>query len=274
MQGAGVNPSGLGSFFEKLRGQEYVPESQQVEYVRTHPLTSNRISALETLIATTDLRDKPYPDTWIEQHARMKAKLIGFINPGRVAWEYDDRDQSVAAQYARSIAAYRQNEIPEAISLIDGLIKIEPDNPYFHELKGQMLVDFSRIEEALPSYKRAVALMPEAGLFRIALGHALIESTGSSNARLKEAIPQLKEALKTEKRSGRVHRLLATAYGRLGEEGMAKLHLAEEAFLERNLSYAGQQAKAAQESFKASSPEWIAARDIITQIENLEPISN
>lgn len=270
---AGMDPSGLASFLQKLEDEELLPASQQSEYMRTHPITRTRVEAAEALIAKSDLAGKSYPPLWIEQHARMKAKLIGFINPDQVAGAYDAGDTSVAARYARTIAAYRLNDIPSALRGIDELITQEPENPYFHELKGQMLVDFSRIEDAIPSYRKSVQILPDAPLLRVATAHALIES-GNDQARLEEAITHLDRALIKEQRNSRAHRLMATAQGRLGHESRAKLHLAEEAVLQGRLPYAKAQAEAALKGFRTGSPEWIQAKDVLSHIGNLEQLQN
>ncbi len=270
---ASLNPTGLGTFLQKLQNEELLPTSQQSEYVRTHPLTSDRINTVEVRVAKSAHKDQSFPALWIEQHARMKAKLIGFTAPGRVAWEYDDKDTSIPARYARAIAAYREDHVEEALQQIDALLKDEPQNPYFFELKGQMLVDFSRIEEALPPYRTSIDLLPDAPLLRIALAHALIES-GDRPDRLKEAIGHLQRAARKETRSTRIHRLLAIAHGRLGDETTAKLHLAEEAVLQRRIPYAKAQAQAVLASASPESSQYLRAKDLLTYIETLKPLDN
>lgn len=263
---AGINPTGLLTFMEKLEEEELVPTSQQSEYVRSHPLTRNRVMAIEDGVSRSMVKSKPLPARWIDQHARMKAKLIGFLHPGRVAWTYDDRDRSIPAIYARAIAAYRQNQVKQALSLTDELIKQEPDNPWFHELKGQMLVDFSRVREGIPAYEKALALAPDAALIRIALAHAQIETAKDESATLKQAITNLKRAHKSEPRSTRVHRLLATAYGRLGNDAAARLHLAEEALLQGKKDYAKTHAEYAAANLPKGTPDWLRAQDILSFI--------
>jgi predicted Zn-dependent protease len=270
MTEAGLDPTGLPSFLAKLEDEELLPASQQSEYIRTHPISRNRVEALQTRLQKAKATGQGFDALTLEQHKRMKAKLTGFSNPGHVVWKYDDRDTSVAADYARAIAAYRQNKPDEALARIDDLIQREPENPYFLELKGQVLVDFSKIKEALPAYETAVKKLPQAPLLRVALAHALMESGGGDDV-LKQAIEHLEIALGREPRSTRTHRLLATAYGRLGREDIAKLHLAEEALLQRRFDYARDQANAALESFPAGSREALRARDIINYLDNLKP---
>ena len=139
MKRANMNPTGVLTFLQKLEGEELLPASQQSEYVRSHPLTRNRISTIEAQVESSPLTDKQFPPEWLEQHARMKAKLTGFIHPERIAWDYDIKDTSIPAIYARAIAAYRQNKLDDSITLTDQLLAKEPQNPYFHELKGQIV---------------------------------------------------------------------------------------------------------------------------------------
>ena len=268
LNGAKVNPQGLSSFLEKLASQEFLPASQQSEYVRTHPITRNRIDALENNLSTSPYKDSRVSEDWYEQHRRMKAKLLGFIDPGRVPWVYSDSDKSIPARYARAIAAYKKNEVAKALDEIDGLLEIEPENPYFLELKGQMLMGFGKVKEAVPFYRKSVSLTPKAGLIRIDLGRALMES-GEGEPAIKEAIKTLEQAKRDEPRSTRVYRLLATAYGRLGNEDMAKLYLAEEAVLQGRFPYARTLAEAALKNLKKDTPEALRAQDLLEYIDTV-----
>lgn len=263
MEAANMNPEGLLTFMRKLEGEELLPQTQQSEYIRSHPLTRNRINALESKVSASTKTHLSVPAEWNDQHARMKAKLTGFINPANVSWTYDDRDTSIPAIYARSIAAYRQDDIKTALNQIDKIIAREPQNPYFYELKAQMLVDFGRIDEALPLYQKASTLDPDSGLIRMALAQTQIQSDGPDKALLKDAISNLKRAAQEEPRSTRVHRLLATAYGKIGDDPNARLHLAEEALLQGKRPYAKSQAEIALKGLKEGSTAALRARDII-----------
>ena len=184
-------------------------------------------------------------------------------------WNYPDGDKSIAADYARAIAAYRQNKVEDALTRMDALLTREMDNPYFLELKGQMLLDFGRVEDALPYYKKSVDILSHAPLIRIAYAQALIESAGQNahKDRLDDAITQLERAVRDEPRSSRTYRLLATAWGRKGNEPMAWLYLAEEALLKQDKEYAKKQATAALNGLEKGSRPWIRAQDILIYLE-------
>ena len=267
LDNAGVNPIGLVTFLEKLSSQELLPASQQSAFARSHPLSRDRIEALEARLPNAKNRDTPAPAAWNEQHARMKAKLMSFITPQQVVYAYPERNQSIAAQYARTIAAYRTNKVDAALKGADKLIAAEPKNPFFHEIKGQMLFDFGRAKESAVSYQRAIELAPQSGLIRTALARAQIESSGKSKAGLESAISHLKRAQQDEPRSSQVKRLLATAYGRLGQEPQARVYLAEEALLQGRNKEARSMASSAMKFLPAGSPELQRARDVINSID-------
>jgi predicted Zn-dependent protease len=266
MTDAGLNPEGLPSFLEKLSSQELLPLSQQSQYVRTHPLTRDRIEALEHRVETSPLRGKSKPDNWQSSYLRVKAKLSGFTVPQQVALRYPPSNQSVEAQYARAIAAYRSNQFQSALTKIDALIVQEPKNPFFHELKGQILFDNGRASESIAPYEKALDLMPEAGLIRLGLARSLIESSGKNTDRLNQAINHLKRVEKDEPRVVSTKRLLATAYGRLGREAEARVFLAEENLMRGRKKEALDMARVTLSRLKPNSPEALRAQDIINSV--------
>lgn len=262
LQDAQLPVDGFASFMEKLSSQELLPESQQSEYVRTHPLTRDRIDFLQNTIAQ-QRRKGSIPPEWTELHNRMKAKLNGFIFPERAV---RDTGPSVASRYSRAIALYRRAQTKDALALLDTLIKEEPKNPWFLELKGQILFEGGRIEEAIPPYARAVEYAPDSGLIRTAYAHALLEARENKTARTQDAIKELQRALRREPQSALIHRLLATAYGRLGQEGMSRLHLAEQAALRGQADAARREATLAQKKLPEKSAAWLRAQDILDLI--------
>lgn len=262
LQGAHLPVTGFLSFMEELSSQELLPESQQSEYVRTHPMTRDRIDFLENTVKNAK-GGGSVPPEWVDLHARMKAKLLGYLWPDRAL---QDRGDSVASRYGRAMAHYRKGKTAEALTLLDGLIAQEPDNPYFHELKGQILFESGQIDAAAAVYARATQLAPQSGLIRTAYAHALLESKTDAQKNTAEAIRQLEQALRSEPRSAEAHRMLAIAYGRQGNEGTSRLHLAEEAYLTGKNAFAKTEARMAMEKLKKGSPGWLRAQDIVEAV--------
>lgn len=261
---AGMSAEGLLRFLERLADQELLPASQQDPFIRTHPLTQDRISAVRHHVETSPHTGKPLPAAFHEMHRRMQAKLLGFLHPQTALRRFWADDTSVAARYGRAIALYRQSDLAGALPLIDALIAEEPDNPFFHELKGQMLFEHGRIGEALEPYRRAVELMPDSALLRAELAHALIET--NDPARLDEALEHLQVSTRLDRRSPFAWRLMATAWGRKGNEGMAAYALAEEALARGDKELARAQAEKAEALLPAGSPGWLRAQDIRTVV--------
>jgi len=144
---------------------------------------------------------------------------------------------------------------------VDALIAGDVANPYFQELKGQILFEEGRPAEAVASHREAVRLKPDAPLLRVNLAHALIETNDKAN--LDEAIDQLKRAVVAEKDNTMAWRLLAQAYASQGKEGEARLASAEYYFAGGDEKQATQFALRARSMLDPGSIEWRRAVDIV-----------
>ncbi|PZP55376.1 MAG: peptidase M48 family protein, partial [Micavibrio aeruginosavorus] len=267
--GAQINPTGIVTFLTKLSSEELLPTSQQSQFMRSHPLSRDRIDILRSKVETSPLDKKPLPAEWSDQYQRTKAKLMGFVTPQQVTYTYKSTDNGIPSLYARAISAYRMSHLKEALILTDQLLAKEPSNPYFLELKGQMLYEFGRARDSLSPYEKALAAKPSAGLIRIAYAQSLIDTAGKSPAMLDKAIEQLKRAQLDEPRTSRVKRLLATAYGKKGDETRARVYLAEEALMQGRKSQAVSMAKSAMAGLPKNSPEYLRAQDVVASVDGL-----
>ncbi|MDX2027069.1 MAG: M48 family metalloprotease [Alphaproteobacteria bacterium] len=264
---SGMTSRGMMEFFGKMAGQEMLPADRQVEFVRTHPLTGDRIDAVRQHLENSSLKDAKLDPKFYTMHERMKAKLLGYLQPETALLRYTDKDPRLPARYARAIALYRTSRADRALALVDGLIKEEPSNPFFYELKGQILMENGRVQEAVGNYKKSVELLPDSSLLRQAYAHALLETKDA--ARLDLAIQQLIEANRLEDRMPFTWHLLAVSWGRKAEltkdtqyEGMATYALAEEAVAQGHDKAAGQLADRAMKALPKSTPYWLRAQDI------------
>ncbi len=171
---------GFLNFMQTLMNQEALMSVNQDPYVRTHPLTQDRIDEIQHHVDTSPWSNATWPPQYEDMHRLAVAKLVAFLYPaGEALRLYPESDTSVPGRYARAIAYYRIPDLDRALPLIDGLIAERPNYPYFHELKGQMLYENARLKEAIPEYQLAVKLQPFSALLRTELGTAEIVSDDS-----------------------------------------------------------------------------------------------
>ena len=266
---AGQSARGLLQFFQILQAEELLSGVRQDPYLRTHPLTSQRIEYVRNHVEHSRFSDVPDTSANVEMLKRIKVKLGAFTAPpSSTLAAYPESDQSVLARYARAIAYYRVPKLEKALPIIDGLIRDYPNDPYFRELKGQMLFENGRIAEAAAPYEEAVRLAPGAPLLRISLAQVYVESSDPKVN--KRAIAYLNDALRSEDKETTGWHLLATAYGRDNQIGMAALALAEEGLSAGKKKDATQQAIRAKALLPKNSASYNRAESIQREAEKIE----
>lgn len=262
---AGVSGKGLVEFFNNFRYQEVFSEARRYAYFRSHPISSDRIAGLQAKVVHQPAYDKAPSPEMIAEYDVMKAKLDGFLNPGVAITKYGEKDASYPARYARSIAYYQLKQPDKALKIIDELLLEQPENAYLWELKGQILFEFGRAKEAEAPQRRSVELMPDAPLLRINLGQTLIALDEPD--KLDEGVAELRKAVTQEDDNAVAWRLLATAWDRKGEEGLARLATAEYNFAIGQAQQARVFAMRAREKLSKDSPQWRRATDIVLASE-------
>jgi predicted Zn-dependent protease len=262
------SPEGLLEFFRVLDTQNLRINSEGNVYLRTHPLTRDRIAFMEGAVERSPYRDaRPDPELVME-HARAVAKLDGFLaNPAQVMARR--KSGSLPDRYARAVAYYRIPDLDNALHLVDGLIEERPEDPYFYELKGQMLFENGRVAEAAGPYRQAVRYRPDSALLRLGLARALLEAEGDRH--VDEATALLHEVVRLEPNNAGAWRFLGIAEGRRGREGPAALALAEQAVLLRNRRDADLYVRRAQQLVQRDDPNWYRLQDLARAAEDIEP---
>lgn len=269
LERTGQSARGLAEFLHTIENQEFLSPANQAPYVRTHPVTRERVRNVEDHLRKSRFSDAPVATGFDEMHRRMVAKLHAFIDfPTSTLDRYPESDTSIAARYARAIAYYRIPDLDKALPLIDGLIRDEPANPYFHELKGQMLFENGRIQESLAPNAEAARLLPESSLLRIGLARSQIES--QNPALLKDAIQNLLVATGSDPLYAFGWDQLAVAYGRDGQLGLSALAQAEAALVRGRKKDALFHAVRAEKRVDKASAAWLRLQDIkrVTQVKD------
>ena len=261
LSAAGISGRGSLEFFKKLQNQEYRLAIYATDsYERTHPLSSERISILEDLYKKDPAWDRPSDPRLEARFQRVKAKLLGFVNSRQAINKYPESDQTVPAHYARAYA-YHLGAYPEkALSEAEALLKTNPHDPYFLELKGQILLESGRPAEAVAPLREATERSGRAPLIASMLGHALISTEDKKN--YAEAKNILKTAVSVDNQNPFAWYQLGMIYDQEGDTPRAALATAERNNLEGNPKLALASAEMAMRGIPAGSPDYLRAQDI------------
>lgn len=262
------SPKGMLEFMELLGDQELMVSVKQDPYVRTHPLTRDRVAAIRDAVQRSKWTNQPSSPDYDEPFRRMRAKLYAYLEPPiRTFQRFKATDTSLEARYARAIAAYRKPDLGTALPLMDGLIAERPKDPYFYEMKAQILFENAQGAEAVPLYKKAVEMLPDNALLRVELAQAQIEQ--DDPVMLAEAEANLNTALEREPTNATGWQQLGIVYGKKGDEGMASYAMAEDALLEGRPVDASFLANKAERMLpKKNGPIWLRLQDIKERAES------
>ena len=259
----GQSAKGMHETFKRLADQILFHTQHMSPYMQSHPLPSDRVASLEGMAKASPYWEHKDAPALQARHELMRAKLYGFMErPDAVGRRYPAAETSLASRYARAISAYRFADPRGAISQIDALIQAQAQNPYFHELKGQALLEAGKPAEAIAPLRQAIALAPSPALIQVMLGQALIAT--HDRARIDEAISILQVALTREPESPDAYGHLAMAYGQKNDLARADLASAQAAFMRGDLRTAREIATRAKTRFPVGSPGWVKADDIAT----------
>ncbi|GGN41313.1 hypothetical protein GCM10011349_03250 [Novosphingobium indicum] len=264
---AGLSGRGSIEFFKKLQNMEYrygYSQRSQDEFFSTHPLTSDRIATLQdTYQKDPAWNAKPDP-TIQKRFVRMKAKLYGYLaEPRDVFRRYPLTDNSVPAHYARAYAYNRESKLDEARAETDALVAQDPEDPYFLELQGQILLESGKPTEALAPLREATQLTANQPLIATLFGHALMATEDPAN--FKEAERVLRAAVVRDRENPFAWYQLGTIYAANGDMPRARLASAEQQVLSGRMQEALVSARAAEAGLATGSPDWLRAQDIEMQ---------
>jgi predicted Zn-dependent protease len=259
---AGISGKGSLSFFKKLQNQEFrLAIPQDDPYSRTHPLTGDRMALLENLYKADPAWDKPTDPALEDRFQRVKAKLFGYVeDPKRTLIKFPESDKSIPARYARAYAWHKSAYPERANEEVDALLRINPKDPYFLELKGQILLESGKPDEALAPLRQAVELAPDQPLIAALFGHALISTEDRDN--FEEAKQVLRSAIGRDNSNPFAWYQLGIIYDREGNAAGAALATAERHSLQGNAAAAMASAQAAMAGMKPGTRECLRAQDI------------
>ncbi len=258
---AGISGKGMLDFFGKLQNLEYrLAIYSKDSFDRDHPLSSERVQALQQTLQRDPAWNKPTDPQLEARFERVKAKLLGFVDPRQAVVKYPESDQSVPAHYARAYAYHLGGYPDKAESEANALLAIDPHDPYFLELKGQILLEDGKPKEALAPLREATERSGNAPMIAAMLGHALVETNDAKN--FDEAKEILKVAVNRDNEDPFAWYQLGIIYDHEGDQPRAQLATAERSNLQGDPKMALASAQMAMKGIPPGTPDYLRAQDI------------
>jgi predicted Zn-dependent protease len=174
--------------------------------------------------------------------------------------KFPARDQSVPARYARAYAYHRGGYPDAANREVDALLAAAPHDPYFLELKGQILLESGQPKQAIPYLRDAVQQSRSTPLIAALLGNALVATEDPGD--FKEAAQVLRVAVQRDNENPQAWYDLGLVYTRMGDEARASLASAERFSLQDQPQLALANAEIAMRGLKPGTPDFIRAQDV------------
>ncbi|MBX7514017.1 M48 family metalloprotease [Qipengyuania sp. GH38] len=268
---AGITGRGSLTFFGKLLNMEMrrgFSQDEEAGFWRTHPLSGDRISTLRGTYEKDPAWNRPSDPAIEARFQRIKAKLKGYVaDPEHTLRDYPESDASTPALVARAYAYHKQAKMEMALDTADRLIERQPADPYFLELKGQVLLESGRPGEALDYLREATQLSRSEPLIASLFGHALIATEDESN--YEEAERVLRASVGRDRYNPFAWYQLGVVYAARGDMPRARLASAEQQVMKREYALAMRSAQAAEAGLPVGSPDWLRAQDIGMQARAL-----
>ncbi|MEO0399680.1 MAG: M48 family metalloprotease [Pseudomonadota bacterium] len=270
LERSGKSGKGAIDVWARMRNQQIIRGFTINPYQQSHPLAMERLTALQQRVEASPYYDVADSEEDILRLEMIKAKINGFLSEPDVALrQYPVSDVSAPARYARAVAYYRNADIDKGLAEIDSLLAEQPENAYFHELKGQMLFEFGRIKDSIAPHAESVRLDPGEALLRLNLGRALVATEDAEQ--LPDAVRALKTAVLIEQDNAYAWFELSRAYGFQGNLPMAHLATAESKYHAGAKGEAAVFAQRAIKDLSKGTPEYRQAADIIQAARNAGP---
>lgn len=260
----GQSAKGMLTTFERFSNALALSGSNIDPYRISHPMPRERIANLETLARSSPYFDKPDSPALQQRHDLMRGKIAAYTGGGASVLRTFRKDpRNIGARYGDAIATYLNGSSQSALSKIDVLIKEQPKNPYFQEIRGEILLKQNKASDAAKAFQKANALdSRKSSLIRMSYGRALMLSGTPAN--LQASIKEIKAGIASDREYPTGYGYLAQAYAQMGDMVRSDLASAEQKYYSGKIQDAQIFAIRAQRSLKSGTPEWIQAQDIIS----------
>jgi predicted Zn-dependent protease len=234
---AGYDPRGMVGFFERMQRSNRLNEFKGApSYLRTHPLTVERIADMQSRVES--LPPRLVPDSFEYRLARAKLRAAsGSANEQVTYFRNQLADRTVLRPredvFGLAIALRRARDFADAEKELATIRTGETAHPAFESLAAQLQADQGRTEAAIATYRAALKTHPR---YR-GLVHGLVQLLLESG-RHAEAIAMLDERVRESPDDAKLYELQSRAFAATGKRLAQHRAQAEAYFRRGNLAAA------------------------------------
>ncbi|TGW02137.1 M48 family peptidase, partial [Mesorhizobium sp. M2D.F.Ca.ET.145.01.1.1] len=152
---------GMLKTFHRFQTALSLSGAQVDPYRISHPMPQDRIANLEVLVKQSPNVDKLDAPTLQQRHDMMRVKIAVYMEGQAAAARLIQKMRGgMAALYGDAQSTYLYGNLDAALAKTNALIKAQPKNAYFQELRGDILMKANKPRDAADAYAKAVSLDP------------------------------------------------------------------------------------------------------------------
>jgi len=246
LQQAGFDVGGMGSFFERMQKATRLYENNAPAYLRTHPLTSERIADMQNRAQTAAYKQAPDSIEFSLARAKLRAEQglprEAVAHFSELVREHRYADEA-GARYGLASARARAREFSAAAIEVESVRKLVGTHPMVELLAARIRTGAGDAAGALEVLRAALGRAPNYRPLHYAYVEALQE-LGQHQA----ALAWLAELVKSYPRDARLYGMQAKSYAASGKRLLHHQALAENYVLQGTLPAAIEQLQLAQKS--------------------------
>ncbi len=268
LEKAGFDVRGMGDFFERLQKAGRIYENNAPVYLRSHPLTVERISDMQNRA-----QDSPYRQvvSSLDFHL-VRAKLRAQMGKPREAvteFETQLREKKyaspAAANYGLVFALMRSKDAPAAQRAIEGLQALKVASPMIAGLAAEIRASLGDLPAAQAIYREALQRFPQSK----ALVYGYVEALFAGR-QYDQALPFLESQLQLDFADFKLYGLQAKTYSALGKRLQQHRAQAESYLLQGQLGQAVEQLQFAQQASDGNFYEQSAVDARLRELRKLQ----
>lgn len=225
LDAAGFDDTAMATFMERLQRASRFSDSSAPSYLRTHPITYERVAEAQARAfgkpyrQVTDSLDFHLVRALARSYSGTANEAIAYFNAALAEQKYNSE---VAARYGLVASLLRAGDYKRAKAELTTLEKIAPPHPMIEAMAGHVYMESGDLNTAIARFESALVRYPNKMQLVYDYPETLIKA-----GRARDAVNFLERELARFPGDGPLHRIAAHAYAELGRKLLQYLHQAE-----------------------------------------------